>query len=67
VYGLACSFAYRLAKQTLPLLIPLNTSHISFSTIRMMTSEITNKHGKTEVAAIVVDELSDPRDTKDVV
>jgi hypothetical protein len=32
----------------------------------MMTSEITNKHRKTEVAAIV-DELSDPRDTKNVV
>jgi len=33
----------------------------------MMTSEIINKHGKTEVAAIVVDELSDPRDAEDVV
>jgi len=33
----------------------------------MMTSEIINERGKTEVAAIVVDELSDPRDTKDVV
>jgi len=51
------------AKQT----FPLDISYISFSTICMMTSEIINKHGKTEVAAIVVDELSDPRDTKDVV
>ncbi len=33
----------------------------------MMTSEITNKDRKTEVAAIVVDKLSDPRDTKNVV
>jgi len=29
----------------------------------MMTSEIANKDRKTEVAAIVVDKLSDPRNT----
>jgi len=29
----------------------------------MMTSEITNKDRKTEVATIVVDKLSDPRNT----
>jgi hypothetical protein len=55
------------AKQTFPLLIPLNTSYIPFSTIRMMTSEITNEDRKTEVVAIVVDRLSDPRDAKNVV
>jgi len=33
----------------------------------MMTSEITNKDRKTEVATIVVDKLSDPGNTKDVV
>jgi len=66
-YGLVCTFTYLVAKQTFPLLIPLNTSYIPFSTIRMMTSEITNKDRKTEVAAIVVDKLSDPRDTENVV
>jgi len=35
--------------------------------IHMMTSGTTNKHRKTEVAAIVVDKLSDPTNTKDVV
>jgi len=33
----------------------------------MMTSEITNNERKAEVATIVVDKLSDPRNTKDVV
>jgi hypothetical protein len=33
----------------------------------MMTSEITNEDRKTEVVAIVVDRLSDPRDAKNVV
>jgi len=33
----------------------------------MMTSEITNKDRKTEVAAIVVDNLSDLRNTNNVV
>jgi hypothetical protein len=33
----------------------------------MMTSEITNKDRKTEVTAIVVDKLLDPRKTKDAV
>jgi len=33
----------------------------------MMTSEITNKDRKTEVAAIVVDKVSDLRNTNNIV